>query len=344
MPNNFHSQPGHLGLKTQAAVGTYTDPGAVAPNQGVFIRYTDGGFGANRELMIPDAEIGGNRDIPDAALGPASFGGDFNGYGRMEFLATLFQAALGGMSVDSGTALTGFLHTIGTADTTPWLSAEEQVGDVFDVARFTDVKVNTLHVECAANGYLRVTFGLIAKTKLSNQVSTLAGAMRVDTSPLILGTNLTVTYNAIDLKAKSFSFDVNNNMETDDFRLGSMTLYNIVEKRREITMGATIRPEDRTLWQQAVYGSSAATSLQGGTATKQAAVINILSYEDIPGANAGVKYNLNINVPKAAIKPFNATPSGDSVIQSDIEIQALRPAPATDILTVAIRNSYATVA
>lgn len=340
----FLSQSGHLGLKTQDTPGVYADPGAVAPDQGVFVRFTDGSMGANRELMIPDPEIGGNRDIPDAALGPASFGGDFNAYVRLEFLATIIQAALGGTSVDTGTALTGFTHTMGTGDVLPWLSAEEQVGDGFDVYNYTDVKVNTLHLECAANGYFRCTFGLIGVTQDGGLVATDIAARRIDVSPLLVGSNQTITYNGLDLHPKSWSFDVNNNLESDDFRIGSLSLYDVPEKRREITMGATIRPEDRALWQQAVNGSAAATSIQGGSAAKQPATINVLSYEDIPGANAGVKYNLHVDIPSAAIKPFKVAPSGDSVIQNDVEIQALRPDPAVDILSVSVRNSYATVA
>lgn len=343
MPSPFLSQPGVLSVRTQAAKGSYLAPGATTTS-GAYIKFTSGAMGANRDLMIPDPEIGGNRDIPDAALGPISYSGDFNAYCRMEFLATLVQAALGGTSADTGTAATGYTHTIVPANSIKYLSVEEQVGNGFDVFNYTDVKVNTLHLECAANGYLMVTFGLIGITQTGGNTVAVVGNQRYDLSPLLLGTNITVSYNGANLPARSFHIDINNNLETDDFRLGALTLFDIAEKRREVVMGATIRQTDATIWRQAVNAGSAATSPQGGAAVKQQGIITLNSYEDIPGATAGVKYLTTITIPKMAIKPFSMAPSGDDILQNDIELEALRPVQATDLMTVAVRNSYATVA
>ena len=83
----FVAQAGHFGVKTQTAKGTYLSPGAVAPNQGVFIFFRSGALGGNRELLVPDPEIGGARDIPDAQLGPISYSGEIDMYARMESMA-----------------------------------------------------------------------------------------------------------------------------------------------------------------------------------------------------------------------------------------------------------------
>src|ERR1035437_4810246 len=110
----FTAQSGFVGFKTQTAQGTYLDPGAVSPNQGVFVRTRTGNLGIQRDLLIPDAEIGGNRDVSTAELGPVSFVGQCSFYPRMDSLPTLLQAALG-VSVDTavgtGTTLVG-THTI----------------------------------------------------------------------------------------------------------------------------------------------------------------------------------------------------------------------------------------
>ena len=344
----FNSQSGTLGFKTQAAAGTYLDPGAVAPNQGVFVRYTSGSFEVNRELMIPDPEIGGNRDIPDANLGPVSFTGSFDMYLRSESLATLLRGVCGA-STTSGSALTGYTHTITPANTLPWVSVEENIGsdvaaEAWETFRYTDAKINTFHMECDANSYLTGSADLIAITQLADTTPTAAGVRRTDTSPLLVGTNITVTYNGLTLPAKSFSLDINNNIEDDDFRLGSLFLGGLVEKRREMTMGLTIRPEDSVLWKSAVYGSAGASAPVGGAASKQQTVITISSYEDIPGANAGVKYQTVVTVPKAAIVPFNTGPSGDDVLENELELRALRPDPGVALATFAVRNSFATVA
>lgn len=339
----FSSQAGVVGFKTQDVKGTYKDPGAVAPDQGVFMRIRSGALGGNRELMIPDPEIGGNRDIPDAQLGPINFTGEYDFYGRMESLASLLYGVLGTKAAPTGTTATGFTHAITPVDgaSLPWFSVEETIAGSYEKFKYTDVKINTFHLEADANGYLMGTAGMIGLKQELLGVAT--ATPRWDTSPLVVGTNILVKWNGVNLPAKSFSLDVNNNIEDDDFRLGSLFLGDAVEKRREITMGVTIRPNDSALWRTAMWGGPAAT-VPGGQSFKDDVQIVILTYEDIPGANAGVKYSLTIDVPSAAIQPFSVDPSGDDVLEHDLEIQALRPNPATPILTATIKNSYATVA
>lgn len=337
----FVAQSGSVGFKTQAVKGTFLNPGAVAPNDGVFIFYRSGALGGNRDLMTPDPEIGGSRDIPDAQLGPISYSGEFDMYARMDSLPTFARGVLGTEAV-TGTSLLGYTHTITPGDTLPWLSVEEKIGNGYETFKYTDAKVNTLHLEADAGGYLMATAGLIA-LKQELTTATAVASQRRDASPLVVGTNITVAWNGVTLPAKSFSMDINNNLEDDDFRLGSLFLGDLTEKRREVTMGVTIRPNDATLWKTAMWGGPSAT-VPLGQSFKDDVLVTIATYEDIPGANAGVKYTTTITIPVATIAPFSLDPSGDDVIEHDIEIRALRPSLATAIVTMAIKNSYATVA
>jgi hypothetical protein len=52
----FQSQAGFVGFKTRPPRVRTLDPGAVAPNQGVFVRTRSGSLGTNRDLLIPDPE------------------------------------------------------------------------------------------------------------------------------------------------------------------------------------------------------------------------------------------------------------------------------------------------
>lgn len=332
----FNSQSGHVGFRTQASKGSYADPGAVAPNQGMFLNIRSGALGGNRELMIPDPEIGGHRDVPDAQLGPISYSGEYDFYARMESLSGIFRGVFGD-DVVTGATLTGYVHTHTPQDVLPWVSVEEKIANGFETFRYTDAKMNTLHLEADANGYLMGTVGMLALTQATG-AATLVAAQRRDSSPLLVGTNITVSWAGAQLPAKSFSLDVNNNIEDDDFRLGSLFLGDAVEKRREITMGVTIRPEDAALWKTAMWGSPVA-SVPLGQSFKDDVLISVTSYEDIPGANPGVKYTASFTVPYAVIAPFSLSPSGDDVMEHDIEIRALRPVAATPIMTVAIKNS-----
>lgn len=337
----YSSQAGWVGLRTQSVKGTYANPGAVAPNQGVFIRTRSGALSGNRELLIPDPEIGGNRDIPDAQLGPIAFVGDFDFYVRMESLPFLLKAALGS-GASAGAALTGYTHTIGTANNPPWLSIEEDVAGGYNQFQYTDAVINTLHIEGDADGYLTGTIGIIALKQEVLATPTILANRRIDQSPLLVGTNAGFLYNAAALPAKSFSLDINNNFEDDDFRLGSLFLGNLVPKRREISMTSTIRPDDATLWKTAVWGAPAATEPLG-LSTKEDIQLHVVTYEDIPGATAGIKYDWSFDVPQAVIEPFETNPSGDDVLEHDINIRAVRPVAATDIVTTTVLSSYATI-
>lgn len=336
----FLSQGGQIGIRTQAAKGAYLDPGAASP-AGVFMRITSGAMTGNRDLIVPDPEIGGIRDIPDMKLGPIAYVGQYNFLARLDAIATLLRAALGGTSVDAttGTPINqAYTHTFGTANVLPWLSVEEGIANAFETFRYTDMKVNTLHLECDSNAYLKGTVGMVGITQLAGATRTVTPAW--DNTPLLVGPTVTVQYNSVTLPAKTFSIDINNNLETDDFRLGSLVLGDVTEKRREINFGVTIRPADNTIWRQAMYGTSAATG-PGGVPTKQPVVVTVTSYENV--GTTTTPYKLQITVPNGIIVPFDLNPSGDDVLQHDLQIRSVRPNPASDIVTTVVTNDLATV-
>jgi hypothetical protein len=332
----FSSQAGQTILRTQAVAGTYQADTGTA---GVGLKLRSGSLSPTRELLIPDPEIGGGRDVSDAYLGAGAFSGDYEFYTRMGGVATLLYACLG-TKADATVAATE-QHTITPSDAAllPFLSIEEKIGAGLETYRYNDAVVNTLHLECEANGYLMGTAGIIAAKQIAGATPTASPLF--DETPMIVGTNITVTYNSVSLPAKSFSLDINNNIEDDDFRLGSFYLGDLTPKRREITASFSLRQTSSAIWRQATYGTTAATQM-GGLVTKQPLVITMSTYEVI-GATV-IPYSLTLTIPKFAYKPFAFDPSGDDIIENDVEGQALRPAVATPIMTALVVNSTATVA
>lgn len=431
----YTSQSGQVGFGLQTAKGT-----PVAATR--FARLRSGALAPNRDLLIPDPEIGGNRDIPQAYLGPISYSGSYEFYVRMQLLALMLRAAFGNVSSTSvagsgevqtvtinggptggtftltfrgqttapiaynanaaavqsalealttvgagnvavaGTgpytvtfqgalatgnqrpltgnagALTGGTNpSISIAETTaggstagthvftpsdaaslPWLSVEERMSVSYESFRYTDAKVSRLHVECDAAGYMMGTVDLAALTQIAGFAA--QGSPSVDTSPMVVGSTVNIYWNGTKLPAKSFNFECNNNMETDDFRLGSYTLGDLTEKRREFKMGATIRPNDAAMWREATYGDPGLTSPRAGRASYGSLQVVATTYENVQGTTP---YRLQIDVPTAAIAPFAVTPSGDDVIQHDIEFTLLRDDPVVPICTVTIVDDLATV-
>lgn len=334
----FQSQSGQLGLKSQAAAGAYSDPAT----NGIFMRTRSGTLGPNRDLLVPDPEIGGGRDVPDAYLGAVSWAGDIEFYARMNSIATLLKGAfgsvastVGGMAPDD----TWWTHVFTPIDTgaLPFLSLEEAVGGTFEVFHYWDAKVNTIHLEADANGYLMGTAGLISRFQNAGNTRTAAPAW--DTEPMLVGTNISLTLGGVALPAKSFSFDLTNNLEDDDFRLGSFYLGDMTEKRREVTMSVTIRPEDSAYMRQAVYGTAGATA-PGGLVTKEELILTAETYE-FAGTSATQKQSISLRLPKVTIEPFSVEPSGDDIIEHDLSIRALRPLNADPVAEATVVNELA---
>lgn len=334
----FSSQSGQVGFMTQASQGVFP---ATFGTAGRFMKLRGGSLGPNRDLLVTDPEIGGGRDTVDAYLGAVSWSGDYEFYCRLEGLPTLLKAVLGSAS---SAAVTGVnTHTITPLDsaTLPFVAIEERIGSGLETYNYTDSVVNTFHLEAEANGYLMGTAGMIAKTQIAGVTATVAPTY--DNSPLVVGTNITLTYNAVTLPAKSFAFDVTNNFEDDDFRLGSFFLGDLTAKSREITGSVTIRPVDSALWRQAVYGTPAATA-PGGLTTKQQLIITMSTYEDIVAGIPATKGSVTITIPKVALEPYGLDVSGDDVVENDISFRALRPVTATPICTVVVKSAAAAIA
>lgn len=334
----FSSQSGQVLFNTQAAAGVF--PASFAADA-TAMKLRGGSLGPNRDLLVTDPEIGGGRDTVDAYLGAASWSGDYEFYARLEALPTLLQACLG--TADSATVTGVSTHTITPTDsaTLPFLAIEEKIGSGLETYQYVDAVVNTFHLEAEANGYLMGTAGLIARQQTAGAVPTAAPVW--DNSPLIVGTNITMTYNGVTLPAKSFSLDINNNFEDDDFRLGSFYLGDLTAKSREVTGSFAIRPADSAFWRQAVYGASGLTA-PGGLTAKQELVITCTTYEDIEGGDPVTKSSITITIPKVALEPFGLEPSGDDVIENDVSFRALRPLAATPVATVVVKNGRAAIA
>ena len=339
MSGGFSSQAGHAIFRQQAVQGTFQSD---LTTLGIGIKLRSGALGSDRTLMIPDPEIGGNRDIADAYGGPVKWSGDYEFYGRIESILTLFYSALGlGSTPATTTGISTYTLTPSDGAALPFLSIEEQIGSGLECFNYTDAVINTFHLEAAADGYLMGTVGVIAAKQIAGATPTATNLF--DNLPLIPGTNITVTYNSVTVGAKGFKFDLNNNFEDTDFRLGSFYLGSLAPKRREVTASVDIREQDSTIWRQAVYGVSSATA-PGGVMTKSALVITISTYENIVGGTPTGPQTLSITIPKAILKPYNFTVSGDDIVDDTVEIEAVRPSNATPLLTAVIKTGRATVA
>lgn len=333
----FTSQAGQLLLVTQPTAGVFN---TAIGTDGVAIKLRSGSFSSSRELMVPDPEIGGGRDTSDAYLGAVSWSGDFEFYARMDAVATLLKGVLG--VAEAPVTTTGVTeHTLLPSDSAlPFFSAEEVIGDGLESYRYTDVVINTLHLEADANGYVQGSASLIARRQVAGVTATVAAPW--DNTPMLVGTNVFVTYNGVALPAKSFSIDIANNFEDDDFRLGSFYLGDLTAKSREVTGSFNIRHVSSALWRQATYGAESAVEA-GGLTVKAPLEISMQTYESIPASTPATPWGLTLEFPEFVLAPFSFEASGDDILENDIEGRGLRPDPANPILTATVVTGKATI-
>lgn len=335
----YSSQPGVTVFRTQTARGVLaTDIEA----NGIAVKLTSGAMAGSRDLLVPDAEMGGGRDVPDALLGAVSYETDYAFYARFKGIATFLKAALGGAATVTATGVTTHTFTPSDSSALPFLSIYEEISSGLERMQYTDCVVNTFHLEADANSYLTGTVGVIGAQQLMGVPAIDATAL-YDNSTLTVGTNIVVTYDGIDVQAKSFSLDINNNFENDDFRLGSFFLADLTPKRREVTASMTLRPESSAMMRQALNGSSVATSA-GGLTTKKELVIAINTYEDIPAGTPATKYSLTFTLPKVIFEPYAFEPSGDDILETDVSMRAVRPVATTPIMTAVLKTDLAEIA
>lgn len=333
----FSSQAGQVLFRKQSVQGTFP---ADFVAQHVAMKLRSGALGPNRDLLITDPEIGGGRDTVDAYLGAASWSGDYEFYVRMESITSMLLGVLGSSATATTTGVS--THTITPLDsaTLPYFGVEEKIGSGLETYQYTDAVVNTFHLEADANGYLMGTAGLIGARQVAGATPTAVPTW--DNSFLTVGTNITLTYGGVTLPAKSFSVDITNNFEDDDFRLGSFYIGDLTAKSREVSGAFTIRPADSTLWRKAVYGGTALTA-PGGLPNKQQLVITCTTYEDIVAGTPLTKSSLALTLPNVILEPYGFAPSGDDVIENDISWRAVRPVVATPIVTAVVKSAKATI-
>jgi hypothetical protein len=289
--------------------------------------------------MIPDPEIAGagGRDVPKAYLGPVTYSGEHNFYVRSEALPLALYGVLGGGGgAPTGSGTAGYVHTFTPADTLPFFTLQEQVANSFDTFKYTDTYFDSLKLECAADGYMMGTLGLAARQQDAGQTP---ATPAFDATPMYVGSNITITYNAVTVQAQSFTFEYKNNLEKNHFILGSLLVDAMTPKRRDITGTFALRPQANTFFRQAMYGNSSATT-PTGLPTAQQLIITATTYEIITGATSQV-YTTTITLPEVELLPFKPTATGDNVLEHSIDFRVVKIA-ASNAATVAVTNGVAT--
>jgi len=330
MTKPYMSESGYIGLAKQVASGTY-----VTPAQYMYVNSVS--IEPQTDLIISDPEIGSGRDIIDnsALVGPIHWAGSLDFNVRPEAIGLLLLGATGAVT-SSGISGSAKGHTFTFENDLIPLSIENSVGDGLEVLGYSDCKVNTLHFEGAAGEIVQGSAEIIAINETSGKTNQ---AESFETSPMFTYQSGSVVLDSAEISVKSFSFDINNNIQDDDYRFGSRTLASLVEKRRELAASVEIVPTDSNTFKKSVYGSASATTVSGLQTTYSGSLfLRFESAYKVPGTT--IPYQLDITIPKAVFKAAPFTVSGDDMIVETLDILPVKQS-GSGIATIVLRNSTA---
>ena len=338
MAKPYMAQSGYIGTARQTASGTgaYTTPTK-------YHYITDASIEPSGDLIIPDPEIGGGRDIVDGSVQPGtiSWGGGINFYVRPESIGHFILGATGAITSSGLDGISGgYGHTFTFENDLIPLSLEEKVGDGLEVIGYNDVKIQSFHIEAAAGELVTGSADVIASNAVAGKSEQTPS---FETSPIMTFAGGSIVVNSGEMSVKSVSLDIANNIADDDFRIGSRTLQSLVEKRREISASVEIVPTDNTTFRQTVYGGSSATTVSGlQTAFGGALFLRFETAAKIPGS-ATVGYQLDFNFTKAMFKVADFSGANDDQITQTLDMVVVDTSTAT-VGTVVLRNTTANYA
>jgi hypothetical protein len=324
----FASELGHIGLSKEASSGLFANPSK-------YLLVTSAEINPDTDLLIPDAEVGGGRDIVDGGVahGTIKWSGSLDYYLRPEAIGLLLLGATGAV-VSSGISGSAYGHQFKMIDYLQPLCIEQNVASTLDTLDYTDVKVNSFHIEASAGEFVTGSSEIVA-------IAVTAGGVNhtptFETAPVFTYAGGYVELEGAQISVKSFSFDVNNNLVDDDFRIGSRTLASLVEKRREVTASLEIAPSDNTLFRKSVFGSSTAAAASGSQQLYSGSLfLRLESPTSIPGS--AVRYQMDINIPKAIFEASPLPQSGDDLVVQTLSMRAVKTA-GQDVATIVLRNA-----
>lgn len=250
----YTAETGYVGLAIQTAQGAFREPTD-------YMKVLSIEMNPDGEKLVPEVEIGSGSDVTEVHQGSYRINGDLESYIRPEAIGVLFYALLGKYTA-SGELNGGqgnYLHNFTpiVSGSLPWVSVKKVISDNIQTYNYRDNKVNSFNLELKAGEFANASFNLVG---IADEIGT-PGVASFETAPLLVATKATINMGPAALSAKNLSFEYNNNLVDDDYRIGSRFLGDISERRRdlEVTLDVVLDTTSE-LYRKSFYGGAALTS------------------------------------------------------------------------------------
>jgi hypothetical protein len=325
----YTSETGNVGLAIQDVKGTFK-----APTDYMKVSSVD--LNPEGDKLIPDPEIGSISDIDEVHQGTYKISGSLEAYVRPEAIGILLYGALGHKTASGSVGTGAYLHNFSpiASGSLPWISVKKTISDNIQVFNYQDCKVEGFTLDINASEFATAKFDIVG---ISDEIGT-AVTPSYETAPILVATKATINIGGVAVSAKSASIEWKNNLESDDFRVGSRFLGDIEEKRREIDIKMDVVLDTTSeLYKKAFYGSASAT--EAGFAVYADSVDIILeSASNI--STSGLPYKILFQIKNATFMAAPTPASGDDLVVIPLELKATK-AVGYNIMEIHIWNGKA---
>jgi len=308
---SYTSETGSMGLAIQPVKGTFTEPTDYMKVQSIDIN-------PEGEKIIPDVEIGSGSDITDIFQGTYKIAGSIDSYVRPEAIGILFYGAMGKYTASGSLGLGAYLHNFVASGTLPWLSVKKTISDDIQIFDYTDCKVEGFEISMNASEPSMAKFDIVG---ISDEIGS-AGTESFESAPMLIATQATITIGGVAVSSKSVTLSYKNNLENDDFRVGSRFLGDITEKRREIDLSMDIVLDTTSkLYEKAFYGGANKTEASFDVHAERVD-IEVESATKI--GTSALPYKILFSIKNAVFMAAPTPASGDDLVVIPLELKATK--------------------
>lgn len=326
----------YIAVAKQSAKGA-----AVAGGAATFKNpFTGGNIGPTRATDRL-SETDSARDQGAAYVASSSIEGSPELYVRPDSIGIYLGGALGGIAAPTGTT-PNFTHVFTPAATLPYYTFWKMLGGSL-YEKFTDCKIGSLTIGAEAGAPLTATAGIIGVngTRLDATADAAAitalGGVAMDQEPAFSFNDAAVSLNdnagalTVVKTVRAFEMTIENNLtaqQTDD-----VTMYDVAEGMREITLGFDLIFENFDEYAKFHYGSATGTAISPNIFTTAARFV----------FTKDANTELTLDFPSLAYEEFPVEPDagGDPIVVS-VRAVAQRASGVSNLVTATLKNNVTT--
>jgi hypothetical protein len=307
----YTAETGSVGLAIQPVKGTFTEPTD-------FIKVTSVDLNPEGEKIVPDAEIGMDSFISDVYQGSYRIAGSLDAYVRPQAMGLLFYGALGKYTSSGSLGNGAYMHNFTASGTLPWLSIKKNVSTNIETFDYTDCKIEGFTLDINASEPCTASFDIVG---ISDKVGS-TPTPTYETAPILIASKATINIGGTAVSVKNCSIEYKNNLDNEDYRVGTRFLGDITEKRRDLDIKLDIVLDTTSkLYRKSFYGTASATTAGFDVYADRLDVI--IDSPTVIGTSV-LTHKILIQIKNCVFMAAPVPASGDDLVVIPLELKATK--------------------